>query len=145
MQVTCEDGRVSEPEPGGAMVAVHAMSPEGRRFLLLHNADLPVGAHGDWAWGSPSGCREEGERIETCAARELREETGISADPVPVRTTAIAWGVFTLEVAWGTAVRLAPDEHNDFGWFSLEEAWSVLRPERQRHSFRIAVEAISAD
>ncbi|HZB94104.1 MAG TPA: NUDIX domain-containing protein, partial [Stellaceae bacterium] len=33
-------------------------------------------------WGFPGGMQELGETVLACAARELREETGIIADPV---------------------------------------------------------------
>lgn len=81
---------VDQAEPSGAMVAVFSESPEGMRYLLLHNSEKQIGKTGDWLWGCPSGCREAGEDIGTCAARELWEETGIRADPTPLlrRTSA---------------------------------------------------------
>jgi 8-oxo-dGTP pyrophosphatase MutT (NUDIX family) len=84
--------------PGGAMTAVISDSPEGPRYLLLHNAETTD--DGDWAWGSPSGCLEPGEDIAGCAARELFEETGIRGEPIPVITEDIDWAVFRLRVPW---------------------------------------------
>lgn len=127
------------------MVAVYSESPVGRRYLLLHNADKQIGEAGDWVWGCPSGCRDPGEDIGTCAARELWEETGIRADPTPVVTRDIGWAVFRLQVPWDTPVRLTPDEHNAFGWFALDESSERLLPELQANSFRLAVEAIEVN
>lgn len=40
------------------------------------------GAHGDGSWCVPGGHLEAGESWETCAAREVREETGLSIQNV---------------------------------------------------------------
>ncbi|WP_152362232.1 NUDIX domain-containing protein [Microlunatus speluncae] len=135
------DGKIRKP--GGAMAAVISESPEGLRYLLLHNADyLPGQPDGDWSWGPPSGCREPFDAdIAACAARELFEETGISGEPVPVITEDIDWAIFYLRVPWGTAVRLDPAEHNDYAWCTVEEATRRCRPERLAESFRHAVAA----
>jgi 8-oxo-dGTP pyrophosphatase MutT (NUDIX family) len=129
-------------QPNGAMVAVFSQSPEGRRYLLLHNVDYALEQTGDWAWGSPSGCLEPDEDIAACAARELFEETGIRATPVPVVTADIDWAVFFLEVPWGTRVKLSPTEHNDFAWVPIDDALAMCRPERLAASLRRATDAI---
>lgn len=133
---------MSDQQPSGAMVAVFSESPEGRRYLLLHNAEYAAREAGDWAWGPPSGCRESGEDIATCAARELFEETGIRGEPVPVVTAHIAWAVFILKVPRGISVELSTQEHNDFAWVTLEDAHTMCRPERLAVSLRTAAEAI---
>ncbi|GAB3750285.1 NUDIX domain-containing protein [Microlunatus parietis] len=126
--------------PAGAMVAVISDSPNGPRYLLLHNAETTD--EGDWAWGSPSGCLEPGETIAECAARELFEETGIRAEPLPVITDDVDWAVFRLRIPWGTPVSLNPLEHKGFEWVTLATARQRCRPERQRLSFESAVAAI---
>lgn len=128
--------------PNGAMVAVFSQTPKGRRYLLLHNVDYAPGNNGDWAWGSPSGCLEPDEDITTCAARELFEETGIRATPVPVVTEDIDWAVFYLQVPCGTHVELSPTEHNGFDWVTIDDAFERCRPERLAVSFRTATTAI---
>jgi 8-oxo-dGTP pyrophosphatase MutT (NUDIX family) len=128
--------------PKGAMVAVFSRSPDGPRFLLLHNAEALVG---DWEWGSPSGCREPGEDIAECAARELFEETGIRAEPQPVVTSDVDWAVYYLEVPWATPVTLSREEHDEFVWASIEDAHRRVAPERQAVTFRAAVRAIARE
>lgn len=128
--------------PNGAMVAVHSDSPDGRRYLLLHNAEVPANDAGEWEWGFPSGCREPGERIDTTASRELHEETGIVGDPTPVITRDIVWAVYYLRVPWGTSIRLAPDEHNEFDWVTLDVAIQRLKPDVLVQSLRLVLTAI---
>ena len=123
------------------MVAVYSDSPQGRRHLLLHNVDVPVGEIGDWTWGSPSGCREPDEDSAGCAARELFEEAGIRGEPVPVVTEQIAWAVYALEVPWGTEVTLS-SEHNDFTWATREQMVEWCQPERLAVSVGAALAAI---
>jgi 8-oxo-dGTP pyrophosphatase MutT (NUDIX family) len=129
-------------QPGGAMAAVISESPEGLRFLLLHNAEQPPDFDGDWSWGPPSGCRESFDvDIEACAVRELFEETGIRGTPEPVIIEDIDWAIFLVRVPWGTPVQLDPHEHNDFAWVDAEELLRRCRPERLAASVRIAVDA----
>jgi 8-oxo-dGTP pyrophosphatase MutT (NUDIX family) len=126
------------------MAAVISESPEGLRFLLLHNAEQPPDEpDGDWSWGPPSGCLEPFDAdIAACAVRELFEETGIRGEPQPVITEDIDWAIFYLRVPWGTAVQLDPAEHNDFAWVDADEAASRCRPERLAQSVRILLDAV---
>lgn len=128
--------------PNGAMVAVYSDSPAGRRYLLLHSAEVPANDHGEWSWGFPSGCREPGERIGSTASRELMEETGIVGNPTPVVTDDVGWAVYHLAVPWGTSVRLAPGEHNEYDWVTVDEAIKRLRPKVLVESFQLALTAI---
>lgn len=127
-------------DPGGAAIVVSSQSPEGRRYLILHrnDDDQHNSGDGDWAWGPPSGCREPGEDVHTCAARELYEETGIRAVPTAVATYDIGWAVFCLEVPWDTEVRLSPGEHDRYAWVTFAEACTRCRPETVVNGFHLA-------
>ena len=77
-----------------------------------------------------------------CAARELREETGLAASPRPVATKDIDWAVFSLEVPWGTEVAVDGTEHDRFEWVSVAEVLRRCRPAAVCESFRTACAAM---
>lgn len=137
--MTSGSAESSPRRPSGAAVAVVSHSPDGPRHLILQSCEVPPGE--EWSWGSPSGCLEPGEDIATCAARELYEETGIRAEPLPIATEDIGWALFYLEVPWGTAVRLDPAEHTRFNWVTFDEACRRVRPALVADGLRRAVEA----
>jgi 8-oxo-dGTP pyrophosphatase MutT (NUDIX family) len=97
---------------------------------------------GDWAWTPPAGSRKPGEDLTACAVRELAEETGLQAAPVPVRTGDVGWAVFALEVPWGTPVRADGTEHDRLEWVSYAEACHRCRPAALLASFQAACEAV---
>ncbi len=92
-------------------------------------------------WDLPGGHVENGESPAEAVRRELFEELGVHAeidDPVPYRTFEIH-GELTLHVwvvtKWkGDVINMAPDEHDDLGWFGREDvaglqiADEALRP-----------------
>ena len=77
-------------------------------------------------WDLPKGKLDEGEDIEDCAVREVKEETGLDVTPVKVILTQPAdtkvktvsfWLVDTNQ----ETVQL-DEESSDFGWFTPKEA-----------------------
>ena len=69
------DGRLYPERPIVGCLAV--VRRQGR--VLLAERSVPPGVG---RWGFPGGMQELGETVYACAQRELREETGIAADPV---------------------------------------------------------------
>jgi 8-oxo-dGTP diphosphatase len=64
--------------PDRPIVGCLAVVRRGGRVLLAQRSVPP----GVGRWGFPGGMQEVGETVQACAQRELKEETGIAADPV---------------------------------------------------------------
>jgi ADP-ribose pyrophosphatase YjhB (NUDIX family) len=64
--------------PDRPIVGCLAVVRRGDRVLLAQRSVPP----GIGRWGFPGGMQELGETVHACAQRELKEETGIDADPV---------------------------------------------------------------
>ena len=119
---------ISRTPPHGATVVVYTDPPGGRRYLILHRAQFGAQDDVDWAWTPPSGARLPGEPVQTCARRELLEETGLAADPVEERIDG-EWAVFSLRVAPDVTVSLDA-EHDRYAWVPYEVAVRRCRPKR---------------
>ena len=66
--------------PSYAIAAVAAVLVEGGRILLVKRGHPPAAGK----WSLPGGALEPGERLAEAACRELREETGLEAEPLGV-------------------------------------------------------------
>ncbi len=117
-------------------VVVH----DGERFLLLHRRC----ERGDF-WQPVSGTIEDSESPIATARRELVEETGHSAELVPLDLTQsfliesqylasrypspviASEVVFRAELDSRLQIRIDPLEHDNWGWFSLVEANEKIR------------------
>jgi dATP pyrophosphohydrolase len=121
--------------PESVLVVIH--TPQ-REVLLLERADNPG------FWQSVTGSRDTPqEALVRTAAREVQEETGITAREADLRDWALvniyeiypAWRaryapgvtqntehVFSLCVPSGSAVTLSPREHTAFCWLPWREA-----------------------
>jgi 8-oxo-dGTP diphosphatase len=64
--------------PDRPIIGCLAVVRRGGRVLLAERSVTP----GIGRWGFPGGMQELGETVQACAQRELKEETGIAADPV---------------------------------------------------------------
>ncbi len=129
---------VSRDPPHGVTIVVFSESPDGRRYLLLHRSYDGEAFEGDWAWTPPAGARLPGELVVVCAARELREETGIDAEPIPIQVHDTDCAVFRLEVPWGIELAVNDDEHDRHEWVLLEEACRRCLPSVVADALRLA-------
>ncbi|HET7038018.1 MAG TPA: NUDIX domain-containing protein [Thermomicrobiaceae bacterium] len=131
---------VSREAPFGAAVVVCRHGERGPELLVLHRAQLGPDFEGDWAWGPPSGARYPGESIAVCAARELREETGLR---LPLRPAGGPgdWAVYLAEAPRDAEIRLSP-EHDRFAWLPIDEAVGRTSPADVRAQLAAATAGI---
>lgn len=109
-------------------VAVGALVRDGR-VLLVHRS--PTKRAYPNVWDLPGGLIEAGESELSALARELHEELGVQIATASVshlcRLTAGPAEEPALLSAWlvsdwqGSPANVAPEEHDDIGWFGLEE------------------------
>jgi len=103
-------------------------------------------------WDVPGGHIEAGELPADAVRRELCEELGITIridDPEPFRIydpapdlTLHAWIV----TEWsGEVTNLAPEEHDEIGWFSLEELDQLSLADQSLNELLTNAVALAAD
>ena len=108
-------------------VSVAARNPETGEFLLVRRGQAP--AKGQWAF--PGGRLHFGETLAQAAARELREETGLSADDIRFHTLYELMSdggdgdvphhfVLAVHRAEAAGVPVAADDAAEAGWFTIE-------------------------
>jgi len=109
-------------------VVVGALVREGR-VLLVHRR--PIKRARPNLWDLPGGVIEAGESELAALRRELHEELGVqiatrstshlcrlTAGPADAPALLSAWLVRDWQ---GTPANVAPEEHDDIGWFDSEE------------------------
>src|SRR5579883_873581 len=74
--------RAARRYPDRPIIAVLAVVLRGDRALIVQRAQQPNAGR----WGFPGGVLELGETVAQGAMRELREETGVVAEPAGVLT-----------------------------------------------------------
>ena len=99
--------------------------------MLLAERSVPPGIG---RWGFPGGMQELGETVHACAQRELKEETGVAADPRATLTVIDRIGHdeagkvkthFTLVAVlleWRSGEGEPIEDATALGWFRPEEA-----------------------
>ena len=116
--------------PDRPIVGCLAVVRRSARVLLAQRSVPP----GIGRWGFPGGMQELGETVHACAQRELKEETGIAADPVATLRVIDRIGHdgsgkvkthFTLVAVlldWRSGEGEPIEDATAVGWFTLEEA-----------------------
>jgi 8-oxo-dGTP diphosphatase len=127
----------ARPQVGVGVVVVR----EGKVLLGLRR-----GSHGAGAWALPGGHLEWGETVESCARREVKEETGLDLGMVtegPYTNDVMAGEGKHYVTCFVEAVALAgeaqvmePTKCQCWAWF----AWSAL-PERLFQPLKTLVES----
>jgi lipoyl(octanoyl) transferase len=129
-----------EPTIRLVKVLVHDGTGADTRVLLLHRRP----ERGNF-WQPITGTMEEGESAHATAHREIREETGHAAEarsldleqsfmiesqylesryPSPIIASEIC---YETRLDARLPVRIDPEEHDEWGWFPLAEAYEKIR------------------
>ena len=106
-------------------IAIFARARESVEILLIRRKNPPY----QGAWALPGGFLDKDETAETCAARELEEETGVSAEGLELvgvyseperdprgRTVTLAYAAM---VDAGSIRPEARDDAAEVGWFDI--------------------------
>jgi len=116
--------------PQRPIVGCLAVVRRGDRILLAQRSVPP----GIGRWGFPGGMQELGETVLQCARRELKEETGIEADPVAVLDALDAlrhdeagkvkvhFALIAVLLEWRAGDGEPIEDASALGWFTREEA-----------------------
>lgn len=128
-----------------ALVWIIRPGAGGPEALLLQRPP-----HRGGGWHPVTGKADRGESPELAAAREAREETGLSGPLVDLRWAhafetprgPVIEHCFLQRVAGSAEPRLS-DEHVAHRWLSLEEAWEALEWDAHRHTLRLVRDALA--
>jgi len=115
--------------PDRPIVGVLGVVRRDGRVLLVQRARPPsVGK-----WGFPGGVQELGETIFEAVIRELKEETGLVAEPIETLTTLDVidrdgegrvrthYALIAVLAEWRSGEVKIDHEANDFSWFTVAE------------------------
>ncbi len=130
-------------------IGVGAVVFRNEEALLVRRGKPPFKG----AWTIPGGGLEYGERLEDCALREVREETGVEArligpigvfEAMPAEHDAEGFLVHTLLIdyaaEWVSGEPVAGDDASDARFFPLDEAHALLAWDLPRQALAAAIE-----
>lgn len=144
--VTYDGLPISSDRPSVAVVVVsRTEGGADPRYLLLHRAHHGPDFAGDWAWTPPAGARFPGEDITATAARELREETGLVAVPLPVLVDDVDCAILRLNIDPEATVVIDGTEHDRMEWVSFDEACRRCLPSVVVEQLRAARDDAATD
>lgn len=144
-EAVAEYRKKNYPKPAlTADICVFARTGAGWRLLLIRRGGHPYLG----CWALPGGFADQGETIEQTAARELREETGLTGLPLRLVNVYSAPGRdprgWTVSAAYavrtdGLLDAVAADDAAEAGWFEVrlpqDGPATVVLPEGQSLAF----------
>jgi 8-oxo-dGTP diphosphatase len=122
-------GRASRQYPDRPIVGVLAVVLRGERALVVRRANPPMAGR----WGFPGGVLELGETVAEGAMRELREETGVVAEPAGTLTVLDSiqreaggrvrhhYALVAVRGIWRSGDGIAGDDADEVAWLSRSD------------------------
>ncbi|QJE73776.1 NUDIX hydrolase [Aerophototrophica crusticola] len=135
--------------PTHPRVGVGCIVWKGDRVLLVRRGKPP--GYGEWSL--PGGSQELGETLFQAAAREVLEETGVTATPTSVLTAVdnivpgpdggilFHYTIVDVVADWAAGEPQAADDVLDARWATLAEAEALVAWEPLRVVLRMAAQA----
>jgi ADP-ribose pyrophosphatase YjhB (NUDIX family) len=128
--------RAARRYPDRPIVAVLSVVLRGGRALIVQRAEQPNAGR----WGFPGGVLELGETVAEGAMRELREETGVSAEAADILNVSDAihrddegrvryhYTLIAMRGIWRAGDGVAADDAAAVAWVSRAEIVAGLYP-----------------
>lgn len=118
-----------------------AKSKNDFKFLIIKR----VPEDGDF-WQPLTESLEDGESIEECLRRGVKEELGLdSIKGVTERFWSFPWEnkrgepnidlVYGVEISESSEIKINPEEHSEYKWCSFDEAIGLLGKENNKKAF----------
>ncbi len=126
--------------PSAPRVGVLAITRWGEKLLLVRRRNPPDAGK----WGFPGGAQELGETVAAAAVRELREETGVEAEPLVVLDVIdfierdgkgrvrFHYALIAVLLDWRSGDGVAADDVDELRWLTLAEIDALLASASER-------------